>query len=698
MKNQDDVPLYNSRITNSYIEYLQHHYPHINIDNILHNSDMKRYEVEDPGHWFTQKQVDCFHEQVVEESNNPNLPREVGRFIASSDSAGAVKQYGLGLLNPMSVYLMVETFYRIMTKGASAIAKKLGPSKVEITVTPQKVVNEKPYQCLNRKGTFESLAKPFTGKYANIRETQCYHKGDKHCRYVIDWENTPALFLKLIRNYMFLGITFTTPILFFLLSFNAWFVLVLGLISTTLFLSAYSDRLEKRELYNTIKAQGNAAKDLVDEIEVRHNNALLVQEIGQVTSSIVDTDQMIIDVLNIIIQHLTYDRGMILMPDNASNILSFLMGVGFDDQIEEKLQSKLSRLDNNASTSVISEAFKTQQPYLYNKIDTLGEDDSKNVDIFRQIGTIAFICVPIVYEKRSLGLLVMEHIHEKRMLTKNDLSLLIGIASQIAVGINNAKSFQTLQSIKEELQRSHDDLENRVEERTSELEKLNRELSSEIEERLKSENKLRTTIKEKDTLFKEVHHRVKNNMQVISSLLDMSISRAKHPETKDLLSEAQAKIFTMSMIHSQLYQSGRFDEINIGRFIRDFTNQLSIFYGADSNIILSIKAADINMSVTQAIPCALGVNEILSNAYKHAFEGISSPRISILLESKDLQTLHLNIRDNGVGIPDYVNIDTTETLGIKLIRNLITIQLKGELNIDNKNGTEIDMEFPLIKS
>ena len=94
MKKQDDVPLYSSRITNTYVEYIQKFYPDINIDNLLEYSGMTLYEVEDPGHWFTQTQVDRFHERVVEESENPDLPREVGRFVASSESAGAVKQYG----------------------------------------------------------------------------------------------------------------------------------------------------------------------------------------------------------------------------------------------------------------------------------------------------------------------------------------------------------------------------------------------------------------------------------------------------------------------------------------------------------------------------------------------------------------------------------------------------------------------------
>ncbi len=698
MKKIDDVPLYSSRITNTYVEYLQKFYPDINVDDILEYSGMTRYEVEDPGHWFTQTQVDRFHERVVEESGNPNLPREVGRFITSSESAGAVKQYGLGLMNPLSVYLMVATFYRIMTRGARANAIKLGPNKVEITVTPNKKTIEKPYQCLNRKGTFESLAKAFTGRYANINETHCFHKGDKHCRYVIEWDKTPSLVLKLFRNYLLIGITLSGPILFFLLSFNTWLIFIFSLIFIALILSNYSERIEKKELYNTIKAQGNAAKELVNEINIRHNNSLLVQEIGQVTSTIVDIDLLIKDVMDSIMRHLTYDRAMILIADETREKLQYHTGIGYEKKIERDLISANFSLTGDGRGNVIINAFRSQEPCLINQMGSSEQSESIDIDLFKQIGSYSIICVPIIYEKKSLGILVVENIEVKKQLTQSDMSLLIGVASQIAAGINNVRSFQKLRTIKEELQRSHGDLEIRVAKRTAELEELNSELNMEIAERLISENRLKTTIKEKDILIKEVHHRVKNNMQVISSLLDMSKSRAKHPETVDLLSEAQAKIFTMSLIHSQLYQSDRFDEINMGRFIRSLVDHLSQMHCSDRNINLRIEAEDIYLSVTQAIPCGLAVNEIISNAYKHAFDGKKNGEITIFLQKEQDQKLHLNIKDNGIGIPDHVNIDNTETLGIKLVRNLVLLQLKGDLQINSSGGTEIDIKFQLIKS
>lgn len=698
MKKQDDVPLYSSRITNTYVEYLQKFYPDINIDTIFEYSGMTRYEVEDPGHWFTQTQVDRFHERVVEESGNPKIARAAGRYTASSERIGPIKQYSLGLMTLSTVYQMVEKLYSVMSRGANAKANALGTNKVEITVTPKSSTKEKPYQCQNRIGTFESLAQLFAESFSNINETHCFHKGDKYCRYVIEWDKTPSLMLKLLRNYLLLGLTVSAPVLYFLMPFNIWVNLILSLISATLLISIYSDIIEKRELYNTIKAQGNAAKELVNEINIRHNNSLLVQEIGQVTSTIVGSNQLIQDVMDSIMRHLTYDRAMILLADETRENLKYHTGIGYEKEIEKNLTSANLNESGNERGNIIIDAFKSQEPCLLNQTDGSDRSESLEVDLFKQIGSYSIICVPILYEKESLGILVVENSEVKKLLTQSDMSLLIGVASQIAVGINNTRSFQKLRTVKEELQRSHGNLEIRVEERTAELEKLNHALNMEIAERLKSETRLKTIIKEKDILIKEVHHRVKNNMQVISSLLDMSKSRAKHPETEDLLSEAQAKIFTMSLIHSQLYQSDRFDEINMGRFIQSLVDHLSQMHRGDRNINLRIEVADIHLSVTQAIPCALAVNEIISNAYKHAFDGREDGEITISLQNKQDQKLHLNIKDNGIGIPDHVNMDNTETLGIKLVRNLVLLQLKGDLQVNRIGGTEIDIEFQIIKS
>jgi len=194
----------------------------------LKHAGMTRYEVEDPGHWFTQTQVDRFHDKIVKKTGDTAISRTVGRSVASAESMGAVRQYGLGLMGPLSLYLMIKQLHDTMTKGATTTAKKLGPNRVEIVVTPYASTNEKPYQCENRKGTFESLAKAFTGKFAQIEEPKCYHKGDDCCQYIIDWTSSPAKYFKRFRNIV-VGISIISAlILFFTLPIFPWIIFSLS--------------------------------------------------------------------------------------------------------------------------------------------------------------------------------------------------------------------------------------------------------------------------------------------------------------------------------------------------------------------------------------------------------------------------------------------------------------------------------------
>ncbi|MBW2635204.1 MAG: 4-vinyl reductase, partial [Deltaproteobacteria bacterium] len=306
MEPENELALYSSRITNIYIEYLTNHYPDVDIHAIIKDAKMTRYEVEDPGYWFTQNQVDRFHEKIVEATGNTEISRDVGRSVALAESTGAVKQYGLGLMNPLSLYLMMENFYNIMTKGATAKANKLGPNKVEIVVTPKSSTQEKRYQCENRKGTFESLTKAFTGKYANIKEIECYHEGGARCHYIIDWVSSPVINLKRFRNFVFAVSIPLSMILFFILPITTWLIILLSSFSLISFLSHRTEHLENVDLSKTIEVQGNAAKELIEEIDIRHNHALLVQKIGQTTSTIMDIGKLTTKVMNTIKTHLDF--------------------------------------------------------------------------------------------------------------------------------------------------------------------------------------------------------------------------------------------------------------------------------------------------------------------------------------------------------------------------------------------------------
>ena len=161
---EQSAPIYNSRITKVYLEYLKSAYPEVDQEEILAVAGMKRYEVEDPAHWLTQEQVDRFHHALVVNTGNSGISREAGRYATSAKGMGPLRQYALGLLKPSHIYKLAGKIYAMMSRAASMEAKELGPNKVEIICTPKAEVQEKLYQCEYRIGTLESLARLFSDK------------------------------------------------------------------------------------------------------------------------------------------------------------------------------------------------------------------------------------------------------------------------------------------------------------------------------------------------------------------------------------------------------------------------------------------------------------------------------------------------------------------------------------------------------
>ena len=214
-----------------------------------------------------------------------------------------------------------------------------------------------------------------------------------------------------------------------------------------------------------------------------------------------------------------------------------------------------------------------------------------------------------------------------------------------------------------------------------------------VTDRRHAEEKLIASLQEKETLIREIHHRVKNNLQIISGLLDMTRMRTTDSVTNSILTDMMMKIKTMAQIHTRLYESKQFDRINMGSQIRDQVADLSSIYGhSGAEISSEINIQDVYLPVDQAIPCALVVNEILSNAFKHAFKGKKYGNLSVTV-TREPDYIRIIIRDDGIGIPREVDVYKTSSLGLKLIRSLV-MQLNGSVSIASDHGTEVTVECP----
>jgi PAS domain S-box-containing protein len=215
-----------------------------------------------------------------------------------------------------------------------------------------------------------------------------------------------------------------------------------------------------------------------------------------------------------------------------------------------------------------------------------------------------------------------------------------------------------------------------------------------ISERISAARRIQDSLKEKEALLKEIHHRVKNNLQIISSLLDLAGNRAANPAVATALAAARSKIFAMAIIHSQLYQSERFDHIDMDRHVQDLAVNLAAIFGGDKAVQLRCLEGGVCLSVTQAIPCALVLNELISNAYRHAFpRGGDAGTITVAMHPLPDGCLAIEVTDDGCGIPPSVDLQRTTSLGLKLVRNLVEKQLRGRLEIIQGGGTRVRIVF-----
>ena len=211
--------------------------------------------------------------------------------------------------------------------------------------------------------------------------------------------------------------------------------------------------------------------------------------------------------------------------------------------------------------------------------------------------------------------------------------------------------------------------------------------------RVYAEEQIKAALKEKEVLLAEVHHRVKNNLQIISSLLDMSSMQTQNQETIDLFAESRNRVEAMSLIHSQLYESEQFDEIDMHRHIHELSDNLLKIYSKEKAITFDIQSANVYLPVTLAVPCALVLNELISNSLKHAYTDGQQGIISISMQQSNEGAILVKIKDDGVGISEEIDIEKTNSLGLKLVRNIVNKQLNGTIKVVRNKGTEVALEF-----
>lgn len=247
---------------------------------------------------------------------------------------------------------------------------------------------------------------------------------------------------------------------------------------------------------------------------------------------------------------------------------------------------------------------------------------------------------------------------------------------------------------REELKRSHDELERRVAERTADLQDLNRRLLQEIEERKRAEDLITRSLREKEVLLQEIHHRVKNNLHIISSLLALQGRNTDDENVAKALRGSRDRVRSMAIIHEQLYHSADLGRIDFGEYLRNLTTALLKSQTDEARpVSFRIDADPVWFEIETAIPCGLIVNELASNSLKHAFHETAEPTVRVELRELGGNRYRLVVADNGRGIPADWESRLSKSLGLRLVTELAQTQLRGEMEVIRDNGTEFRISF-----
>jgi PAS domain S-box-containing protein len=281
------------------------------------------------------------------------------------------------------------------------------------------------------------------------------------------------------------------------------------------------------------------------------------------------------------------------------------------------------------------------------------------------------IWLPLTTGTRVIGALGMWGADLK----EDDLPALSIFSSQVAVALEVAQLYKAERQ------------------RTAELVDARERLETELTERQRAEAQVVASLREKEVLLKEIHHRVKNNLQVISSLLSLQARHVQDQQVIGVLQESRQRIRSMALVHEKLYQSQDLTRIDFAEYLRSLTSYLFRSYELTPRLVsLEIAADDVFLGIDTAIPCGLLVSELISNALKHAFPEGRGGEVLVAIRSGEDGQLTLTVSDDGVGFPEDLDLGDTRSLGLQLVNTLVS-QIDGTIELGRDGGTTFRVTF-----
>ncbi len=378
-------------------------------------------------------------------------------------------------------------------------------------------------------------------------------------------------------------------------------------------------------------------KQVEDELIKRNHELSTLNRIGQTLNKLAEPGE-IMDTLLSAIGSL-FDAGNIYVAlyDEERQIITFPLYV-----IEGKPELKQARLFGNGITEYV---ITNKRPVLINSdieitlselgIEPLGKT-SKSI-----------VSAPMLAGDNVIGVITIQDYQNEFKYNESQIEILSTIASQASIALQNASLF----------------------------------------------NEVKKSLSEKEILLQEVHHRVKNNLQIMSSLVKLQSHHIKDENTLEILKESENRIRSMAIVHNKLYNTKDYVNIDFGDYVKSLTESFYTTYGMRLNKIkFAIDIKNIILNIDTAIPCGLIINELVSNSIKYAYPNHEEGLIMICMSFSDNGLYTLDVKDNGVGLPAGFDAGSTKTLGIELV-TLLTNQLNGKLEINNDHGAEFKIVF-----
>ncbi|MEG4057150.1 MULTISPECIES: PAS domain S-box protein [unclassified Microcoleus] len=314
------------------------------------------------------------------------------------------------------------------------------------------------------------------------------------------------------------------------------------------------------------------------------------------------------------------------------------------------------------------EVFPAQsyQLYLQGRISAISELNDPCItpcvaEFMKQIKVRAKLVVPIIQHSQLWGLLIAHQCDRSRDWQEWEINLFQQLVNQLAIAIQQSLLYQQLQA--------------------------------ELSDRKQAEANLKNSLREKEILLKEIHHRVKNNLCVVASLLELQSNTVDDPQVSKMFEESQNRLYSMALIHEKLYRSTNLAQINFGEYLQDLVSNLFHSYNISNNRIqLQVLAEPISLNLETATPCGLIANELVSNTLKHAFPDGTTGTVSVECYQTADREINLLVKDNGIGFPQNLDFRKTHSMGFQVVCTL-TEQLEGTIEISRELGTSFHLKF-----